>query len=402
VATNLSARTIAHSVPEIERALALIWADTRARRDDSDRHVIARSSVLNLVVLAGRAETAERCSATIAATAGRHPSRSLVISMTDPDGPAGLDVRIDALSTGSAGAGGGPGGTAIAGAETIHIAAHGETGGHLASLIVPLLRHDLPVALWWPSDPMLRSHRADRLLPLADLLIVDGSSWSGDGLDRLADLAHVAHTKSLKVSDFSLLRQARWREALASVYDPPDLQPHLRGVRSIAVEFAVPQEQDPNALTNIVRPVYHVAWLASRLGMTVVEPMKRLSDGRRVASLRQGDHPVAVEWRPVCSDLGDGSTVRVEIASRLRAAALLGTVEAGDHTVEVTIYDQGRERVRRTYLAPRLNDVDLLERAVEDSAADPVAVEALEMAGHLIGADTTGATAERRRSDEDD
>jgi len=80
------------------------------------------------------------------------------------------------------------------------------------------------------------------------------------------------------------------------------------------------------------------------------------------------------------SDLGAGSTVRVKIVSRLRGAELVGEVAAGDRSVEVMVWDNGRERVRRVYVAPRLTDVDLLGRAVEEGAADPVAVHALAMA----------------------
>ncbi len=386
-----ASRSTLHSVSEIERALTGIWTAVRQTSGTGEHHVAARSSVLNLVVVAGRRETAERCSATIAATAGRHPSRSLILSTMDVDGPSSLDARIEALSvTTSAG-------TAQTGAETIHVSARGETGRHLASIIVPLLVHDLPVALWWPHDPQFRSHRADRLLSIADRLIVDGSSWSGDGLDRLEAMARMAQGQRLVVADFALLRQARWREALASVYDLPDLRPHLRAVRSITVEYAAPQDGDPAGLTNIVRPVYHVAWLASRLGMGVVLPLERGADGRRTATLRQGDHSVSIELRPVRSELGEGSTVRVEIVSRLRGAELVGDVAASDRAVDVAIHDKGRERVRRTYLAPRLGDVDLLQRALEDSASDSVAVEVLAMAGHLIAAEPTprGASASR-------
>jgi len=53
--------------------------------------------------------------------------------------------------------------------------------------------------------------------------------------------------------------------------------------------------------------------------------------------------------------------------------------------------------VKRTYLAPRLNDVDLICRAVEDSAADPVAVGALAMAGRIIAGDAAPGTASHRR-----
>ena len=428
-------RPVAHSVPEIEGQLGKLWAHAAvaraeavkaeaalvaaqaeasaraaaalaAARETSDaggHHVAARTSVLNLVVVAGDEATAEACAATIAATASRHASRSLILSATEPTAPAGLDARIEALSSTTTGG-------AQAGAETICVTARGETGRHLASIIVPLLVHDLPVALWWPNDPPFGSHRAERLLPIADRLIVDGSAWSGNGLDFLAQLAEVADERHLVVVDWALLRQARWREALASVYDLPDLRPHLGAVRRIEVEYAAAEPGDPAGATNVVRPLYHVAWLASRLGMTVVEPIHRTSDGRRHATLRQGDHALEVLLRPALSGLGAGSTVRVEIASRLRGAELVGSVAAGDRTVEVSILDNGRERVRRSYVAPRLTDVELLGRAVEEGAADPVAVQALATASRLLGADSgvhkpgspgPARPAAKRRKDDD-
>lgn len=418
------ARPVAHSVPEIEGQLGKLWARAAVAREEASKaqaaliaaqaeaaaraaatlaaasetsdgggsHVAARSSVLNLVVVAGDEQTAQRCAAIIAATATRHASRSLILSAVEPDGPAGLDARIESLSMATAD------GRAETGAETIHVTAHGETGAHLASIIVPLLVHDLPVALWWPADPPFGSRRADRLLPIADRLIVDGSAWSGDGLGILAQLAAAVEERQVVVADWALLRQARWREAIASVYDLPDLRPHLGAVRRICVDYAPEGTGDAAWETNVVRPVYHVAWLASRLGMTVVEPMRRESDGRRVATLRQKEHEVAVVLQPAGSDLGPGSTVRVEINSKLRGAELVGSITADDRTVEVSIKDDGRERVRRSYVAPRLTDVDLLELAVEEGAADPIAVHALATARRLLGVESDPQKAADRDS----
>ena len=417
MAKNLNpARPAAHSVAEIEAQLGKLWAHAAVARaeeakaeaalvaaqaeaaaraaaalaaasessDAGGHHVAARTSVLNLVVVAVDEATAQACAATIAATAGRHASRSLILSSTDPDGPAGLEARIEALSAMAAG------GRAETGAETIYVTARGETGHHLASIIVPLLVHDLPVALWWPNDPPFGSRRADRLLPIADRLIVDGSAWSGHGLDFLAQMASEAEERHLVVADWALLRQARWREALASVYDLPDLRPHLGAVRRVDVHYSAAVPGDPAGSTNVVRPLYHLAWLASRLGMTVVAPIQRQGDGRRVATLRQKDHAVEVALKPATSNLGPGSTVRVEIVSRLRGAELMGSVAASDRTVDVSVVDDGRERVHRSYVAPRLTDVDLLGRAVEEGAADPVAVQTLSMASRLLGAESVG------------
>ena len=418
----------AHSVSEVQGRLSELWAGAAAARleaaraeqaairaqeeaaaraaaalaaaaasDSEGRHVAARSSVLNLVVIAGDRATADRCARTISGTAGSHPSRSLIISEVDPDAPSGLDASIETVALHAAGH------RTETGAEMIQVAARGEAGRHLASIIVPLLVHDLPVAIWWPGQPALASHRSDRLLPIADRLIVDGSEWEGNGLDLLVKLAQIADSRrpggrsaahrALVVVDFALVRQSRWREALASVYDLPDLRPHLGTVRSIDVTYAACEPGDPEARTNVVRPLYHVGWLASRLGMTVVEPLRRGPSGERKATLRQRDHEVSVSLRPAMSELGAGSTVRVELSSRLRGAEMTGLLTAGDCTVEVVVTDCGRERVRRTYNAPRLDEIGLLTRAVQEGGTDPLALEILDMTRRILGSSPRPAPA---------
>jgi hypothetical protein len=47
------------------------------------------------------------------------------------------------------------------------------------------------------------------LLADADRLVIDGSTWSGDGLERLHQLAELVVGTRLAVSDFALARQSR-------------------------------------------------------------------------------------------------------------------------------------------------------------------------------------------------
>ena len=46
----------------------------------------------------------------------------------------------------------------------------------------------------------------------------------------------------MAVSDFALVRQSRWREAIASIFDDPDFLPYLRSMRRIAVTYATHDE----------------------------------------------------------------------------------------------------------------------------------------------------------------
>lgn len=399
----------ADSIAEIERELARIWASqdlTTSMGGEPGRHIAARTSVMNLVVVARRPEIAERCAATIQALTGRHPSRTIVIQSADPDGPSWLDARLEAhcvLPREDA---------PETCAETIHLICGGETGHHLAAIATPLIIHDLPVTVWWPGEPPLTSRPALDLLATADRLVVDGSTWSGDGLARLRELAALQEASRLAVSDFALVRQSRWREAIASIFDDPDFLPYLRSLRRIAVTYGTHDESFSPGSANMVKPIYHVGWLASRLGLSVVKPLAVVSSGHgasaaaghsvrsgpvRVvggkpvtgrgyaATLSDGRADVAVLARPIVSPMPSGTTLRVELLAERRGSELRADVTAEAETVHVRVWQDGVEAWDRYFRAPRRNDVDLLAEAIEAGRRDPVSVGALRSAAALVG-----------------
>jgi len=89
----------ARSIPDIEKELAKIWAkqDLTTEIDgQTGRHVAARTSVMNLVVIARRPEIAERGAATIQALTGVSLDSGEMVVVT-PQG-AGRFVVIGRLS----------------------------------------------------------------------------------------------------------------------------------------------------------------------------------------------------------------------------------------------------------------------------------------------------------------
>jgi glucose-6-phosphate dehydrogenase assembly protein OpcA len=398
----------AHSIAEIESELARIWSSAELTTEmdgEIGRHISARTSVMNLVVIARRPEIAERCAATIQALTGRHPSRTIVIQSADPDGPSWLNARVEAhcvLPREDA---------PETCAETIHITAGGEAGHHFAAIATPLVVHDLPVTIWWPGEPPFHSRAARDLLATADRLIVDGSTWSIDGLARLRELASLQQSSNLAISDFALVRQSRWREAIASIFDDPDFLPYLRSLRRIAVTYATHDETGDPESTNLVKPIYHVGWLASRLGLSVIKPLapaptrgpaggaaraaaaggSRTASSRPVigrglaATLTDGRGEVAVVVRPILSAMPAGTTLRIELLSERRGSELRADVTAEAETVRVRVWTDGIECWDRPFRAPRRTDVDLLEAAIEAGQRDPVAVGALRSAAALVG-----------------
>jgi glucose-6-phosphate dehydrogenase assembly protein OpcA len=397
-----SSRT--HSIAGVQDELEKIWGsislatsaapgrglDGTPGGSSDERRVAARSSVMNLVVVAGRGEIGQRAAAVIQGLTGRHPSRTIIVTPADPDGPPWLDAQVQAhcvLPTAD---------SPETCAELIYLTAGGESGQHLAGLIAPLLVHDLPVTVWWPNEPRLESRPTRDLLVMADRVLVDGAGWSGDGLKRLAELARLPEMYGIEIADFALLRQARWREAIASSFDLPRLLPFLATIRSITVRYAA-HDGTPGA-TNVVKPLYHLAWLASRLGMIVVEPLAAgewaWSGYRGV--LRAGRRRVALALEPLESAHPGGTTLEVEIDAARGSHHLEVRVTGQSDGITVATTVEGGRMPDRHYLEPRRQEHELLAETLEDEAAHPITAEALAMAAALVGQPLPGHHAGQR------
>jgi glucose-6-phosphate dehydrogenase assembly protein OpcA len=410
------------SIAGIEAELARVWASaplTTAGEDGApERHVAARTSVMNLVVVARRPEILEHASAVIEMLAGRHPSRTLVVSGADPDGPSWLEASIQAHCVVPR-----PDAAETC-AEFITLVAGGESGRHLAAIVAPLLIHDLPVTLWWPGDPPLASRGTIDLLQMSDRLVVDGSAWSGDGLERLGALAEIVGNRDLvggrvAISDFAMLRQSRWREAIASSFDRPELRSYLAGIREITVRYAAHPGAGTGG-TNLIKPLYHVAWLASRLQLTVAEPLRPLPPGAAGepaggeaaggepagggltrgtevgatlgGTLRAGRRRIPVRLVPVESSMPSGTTLAVVLAARRRAGTLSVAVTAEADAVIVRPTLDGRQMAPRRFMAPRRTEVELLAETIESVGRSPIATAALLLAASLAGRAPAGAS----------
>jgi glucose-6-phosphate dehydrogenase assembly protein OpcA len=374
--------TRADSVAGVEAELARIWSSvsltTPGDGGEPERRVAPRSSVMNLVVIAGRSEIGERAAAIVEGLTGRHPSRTLVVSQADPDGPSWLDAQVQAHCMLPRD------GAAETCAELVYLTIGGQSGQHLAGCVSPLLIHDLPVTVWWPGEPRIDSPQTTELLEMADRVLVDGSAWSGDGLARLVSMSRLPRRFGVEVADFALLRQSRWREAIASSFDRPALLPFLGGIRSITVTYAT-RDGSPG-MSNIVKPLYHVAWLASRLRMTATEPLTAVEAewGGYTAALRTGRRRVAVALRPADSTAPKGTTLAVRIEAERHRERLVVDVTAHAEGVMVRAGIDGRDLPERSFLAPRLRESDLLAETIEGGADDQISAGALEMAAAVI------------------
>jgi glucose-6-phosphate dehydrogenase assembly protein OpcA len=398
----------AQTIDDIEKELSRIWAQPPMVMDpgheSSKRQGAARTSVMNLVIVAGDSETGARTAETISRLTGRHPSRTLIVLRADPDGPPWLDGRIQAhcmLPRADA---------PESCTEMVYLTAGGETGRHLAALVTPLLVHDLPVTTWWPGEPPLGTEVADELLEQTDRLVVDGSTWTSDGLGRLRQMATLFDRyPRISIRDFGFVRQSRWREAIATVFDLPEFGPYLPYLRRMSITYGTRDETGAPGTTNVVKPLYHVAWLASRLGMRVVSPLTPVAAKAAAPRLRPGEKAplhrglaaklrdprageVSVVIRPVASMAPAGTTLRLEILAERRGSELRADVTAEAENVQVHVWLDGVEALDRTFKAPRRGDIDLLSEALEGIGRDNVATDTIRMAATLAGSGAAPAT----------
>jgi glucose-6-phosphate dehydrogenase assembly protein OpcA len=389
----------AHSIAECAEQLAQIWSaaadqveqrplsDAERERASSDPHLAGRvdphgavrvrmrTSVLTLVAIAPRTETAERAMAAINALNQRHPSRAIVVSPGDFDGPAMTDAHIYAeckLSSRS---------DAELCTERVLVKTGGELAQHLARVVTPLLIHDLPVVVWWPDDVPVGSIQFEQVAGLADRLLVDSGAFRDDGLARLPGIAAVI-SAGVPVMDIGWLRLTLWRELLAALFDHPLLTPELGRVSRVRIDVA-----RPGSVYRLAKAAYFCGWLAGRLGWRVAQPLAAADDGEGVlaGTWRHGRQKIDIELRPTRAAqagarLGAGSLMRVEVeAGGPKSAVRALITRQADHLLATAEWN-GAEVWRRAGQLEAFDETPFVAEALERPGRDPVFERSLAMA----------------------
>src|ERR687896_955408 len=339
-----------------------------------------RTSVLTLVVIAPRPETAERAVAAINQLHQRHPSRAIVVSPTDIDGPALMDAHIYADCKLSERSG------AEMCTEEILVKAGGELAQPLARVVTPWLIQALPVVLWWPDDPPFGSKQLAEVVETGDRLLVDSGTFHEDGGARLAGLATVV-SDGTSVSDIGWLRLTLWRELLAGLFDHPLLTNELGNVRSVRIDVA-----RPGQTFRITKAACFAGWLASRLDWEIKQPIGPDADGDSlVGSFRQGRREIRVEIRPTRATLDGsvrsaGSLVRVELEmARPRCAVRARVTRQADHLLATADWN-GAQVTRRAGQLEPFDETPFVAEALDRTGYDRIFELALTRAVRLAGA----------------
>ncbi len=345
---------------------------------DEGIRVRMRTSVLTLVVVAPRPELVDRAMATVSTLASRHPSRAVVLSPTDPDGPASFEAHVYASCQLP------ERGSSEICTEEILIKAGGELAQHLSSTVAPLLIHDLPVVLWWPDDVPFGRHDFTELADECDRLFVDSGHFRGHGLERLVAMSDAVYG-GLVVHDVSWMRLMLWRELLASCFDHPLLLRELRQLTSIRVDVA-----RPGGDVQLARAALFIGWLMARLRLQVVQPLQVAADQSWGAQVRTGKRTIDIEIRPVEVEYSGavravGSVVRVELeGGHSDAHTSVSVTRQADHLLATADWN-GASVIRRATQLERFEEVPYLAESLDRTGHDRLFAQALEKAVALIG-----------------
>lgn len=321
------------TVSEIEAHLARLWTD-QPRGDDRTvtekglQH--ARASVLNLIVMVPDEWAASRVVETMIGLGVRHPSRAIVLA-ADPhaDGP-----RLSAAITAHCHLG--LDASEPVCYEVVVLTVRGEAAEHLASVVEPLLIHDLPTHVWWPGDPPLVDPIFDQVVEMSDRVVVDSGEF-GDllrGLRRLTTLR-----RQSGVGDLAWRRLSWWQELTAEFFDAPRFRRYLPNLNRLVIRYAVPTakrrarrapppakagEMQPRFISPLAGPILYAGWIASRLEWRRNATTLPLTDGRLRLRLEGRHEMVDLQIETVETDaLPPGELISV----RLRAFGETGAAE---------------------------------------------------------------------------
>lgn len=387
-ATELSAlrwKSTATSVAEADALLARLWGSTESRQEitgdlikdaDGKTPIAVRTGVMNLVVVAPGAERAVGAASALSSLP-RNPSRTLFIVPRDPEGPPTFRARLEIFCAVTP-----RGDGTSACTELLWIDASGEAGRHLSSMVPQLSLHDLPTLLWWDHTIDPSSQDLKELLRGVDRALFNGSDQRDAGINVVSDLVKVAASTGTALSDFSLIRQARWRDAVASAFDEPEIAPYLHSLTEIRATYAA--GSNSNAPVNIVKPTYHLAWLTSRLGASVVTPLNNRS-GSWGGLISDAGQRIALTLEPVVDAGRSGTTLALHLKGERRGSTLELTVRADGATTQVQATINGTLVKERNFRAKRATDAELLSNALELGEVDPLSPSILRTFVQLVG-----------------
>jgi glucose-6-phosphate dehydrogenase assembly protein OpcA len=363
-------------VAAIERELTSLWK--QAGEDEEEGGVI-RSCLLNLMIYTPGTLDLRETDDLIAEITAAHPSRALLMIADREAEESSITAEVTSRCTIPTGM------AKQVCCEQVTITARRAQVDDVASVVMPLLLADLPVYLWWRAVPRLDDRAFQRLVDVADRVIID----SADFADQQGDLATLADVlvKSPRWAAFSDLNWSRltaWRALLAGFYDVAQYRPLFDQMNRVVIEHAPPSD-DRSVIS--ARALLLAAWLQSRLGWQLNPESLKRTDEAVAFELNAGGRAVSLEFVPTARQIEPGHLALVTIGSALNPAASFSVRRSGDATRIETAVTLGEEsHIQRVLSYENWSESALIGRELEIMGHDRVYEQAVIAAGEIVGA----------------
>ncbi len=414
VETNnfLSGRLAQVDVQKIERELKDLWraidiSKTDPKSDHSPVKVtegkdavasesetkpanVMRACTANIVLYSEDADAEVQASAILDEVAIRHPSRA-ILAISRRSAEQRLEAWVSARCH-------------MADAkslkqicsEQITVRYDGEGTKELASVVSPLVIHDLPVILWWRANRLDKGY-LEPFSRFVDMLIVD--SWrAADARSFIKEMSGICSAKNKKhLFDLNWGRLIPWRRAIADAFSdaaPPMSIPSLPGITRVKIAYA--QADSKDAANIPVQPLLLLAWLSSRLAWT--RKSAQWTDGKFSGQFESKEKIIEAAIEPfACDKLSSGSvcSVAIEAETPVDGKVMLERMVAEQRSGSPCIYvlndceceeGQPASTAESAESLVELTEAHLIDFAMESLPDDAVFRQTLDCVVKLIDA----------------
>lgn len=405
-------------IEEVEERLTSLWSMSHDNlRTGSGANVNVRTSVLNLVICTPDIETAGLASKVLRDLSSTHLARVaiVVLDSSEPNSSVTAWVTLRCFSM-------------ISDLmrhcfEQTTLLARGSAARAAGNMLLPLLKPDLPVYLWWLGDPPDEDDATfQNFVNVSDRIIFDSTSFFNPEQHIRTLTGLCSATPNAAISDLNWGRLTAWRELVIQFFDVPEYRPYLAGIHTIEIEHAAAplaapgRTEDGDVSPNPTRALLLAAWLKERLGWSLSASrlnnyhdtasgsyhweMQRATGQRgttgqlvspRSRSGRLGGQPVSITIRPmVHGEMRPGSIALVRLASITdNKEAVFTIVRDADleHVVTSVELEQETRQRRIVSLARQQKESDLLREELEITGHDFLFEQTLQEIANLLDAE---------------
>ena len=289
----------------IERDLRELWAQPSG--SNLLAPPTARACTMNLVVVAGSSDLADRYTRVVDEVAAAIPSRAIVVALeaeTIESGLTGTVIKV------------GPPDEAYVGSERVRLTASGQVVDRVASAVESLCVPEVPTTLVWLGRVHLDDPVFGSLMREVQRVILDTDYTSLTSLVALAKMT--AGRPNAELADLAWTRLATWQELCARFFDAPAQMATAHGV----TELTVTQASEPGARLGSEAALL-IGWLATRLEWT----SGRMGGQLRFKRKDGGDVKVKLASVKQPEGVAPAALAGVRIAARAAGVSLVGTIE---------------------------------------------------------------------------